>query len=223
MPPRRFSTTWPRSHTAACHASVAADPSNAAVIDRQIASAPDARADASRLVRPAPPRPAVARAAGRARRSLPRLAQRDHAAADDGRDGGALFRAVSGALARLSQRWPRRRSTTCCMPGRGSAITPARATSMPARKRSAARHGGAFPDTEDGAARAAGHRRLYRGGDRGHRLRPPHDAPVDGNVERVMARLYAVTDAAAGCEARTAPSRRGAGAAATRRRLSRRR
>ena len=37
----------------------------------------------------------------------------------------------------------------------------------------AAQHGGRFPDTEDGLARAARHRRLHRGGDRGDRVRPP--------------------------------------------------
>jgi A/G-specific adenine glycosylase len=55
---------------------------------------------------------------------------------------------------------------------------------------------------EDGAARAARHRALHRLGHRSHRLRPARPV-VDGNVERVMARLFAVTDAAAGLEGGT--------------------
>jgi A/G-specific adenine glycosylase len=49
---------------------------------------------------------------------------------------------------------------------------------------------GAFP-TARGAARAAGHRPLHRRRHRRHRLRPAR-ARLDGNVERVMARLFAV-------------------------------
>ena len=37
-------------------------------------------------------------------------------------------------------------------------------------------HGGVFPDTEQGLARAAGDRALYRGGDCRDRVRPPHHA-----------------------------------------------
>ena len=53
-----------------------------------------------------------------------------------------------------------------------------------------AQHGGAFPATGR-VARAPRDRRLHGGGDRRHRLRPAR-AAVDGNVERVVARLYAV-------------------------------
>src|SRR3546814_6996030 len=52
------------------------------------------------LVRPPRPRPAVARAPRRgAARSLPRVAQRGHAAADHGGDRGALFRRFPRSLA----------------------------------------------------------------------------------------------------------------------------
>ena len=43
------------------------------------------------------------------------------------------------------------------------------------------------------AARAARHRRLYGRRDRGDRVRPPA-SPVDGNIERVIARLFAVEE-----------------------------
>ena len=56
------------------------------------------------------------------------------------------------------------------------------------------RHGGRFPDSEEALARAAGHRRLYGGGDRRDRLRPARRSPVDGNIERVVARLFAVEE-----------------------------
>ncbi len=70
---------------------------------------------------------------GRARRSLSRLALRNHAATDDGQGRRALLRAIPGALARTCPRSPRRRSTMCSRPGPGSAITPAPAICMPAR------------------------------------------------------------------------------------------
>ena len=54
---------------------------------------------AAGLVRPAPAQPALARAAGPADRALPRVAQRDHAAADHGGDGRALLPGLPGALA----------------------------------------------------------------------------------------------------------------------------
>ena len=69
----------------------------------------------------------------------------------------------------------------------------ARARNLLACARVVAReHGGRFPDTEAGLARAARHRPLHRGGDRRDRLRPAARWCVDGNVERVMARLFAV-------------------------------
>ena len=122
------------------------------------------------LVRPPPPRAAVARAHGRARRPVPRLAVGDHAAADDGEGGRALLRA-------LPARWP-----TVERAGRGAARRRAarlgrawllRAGAQPARLRAGGgrAHGGDFPRHRSGAARAARHRRLHRGGDRRDRLR----------------------------------------------------
>src|SRR5690606_34470735 len=61
----------------------------------------------ARLVRPPQARPALARAAGRARRSLPRMALGDHAATDHGGGRGSVFPALPGALA--YGRGPRRR------------------------------------------------------------------------------------------------------------------
>src|ERR1700681_332296 len=55
---------------------------------------------AARLVRPPPPPAAVAAAGGRASRRLPGLAVGDHAAADWGQNGRAVFREISGPLAR---------------------------------------------------------------------------------------------------------------------------
>src|SRR6185312_17501769 len=49
---------------------------------------------------PPPPRAAVARAAGPASGPVLRLAQRDHAAADDGCNRRSLFWPIHGALAR---------------------------------------------------------------------------------------------------------------------------
>ncbi len=80
---------------------------------------------------------------------------------------------------------------TCSRPGPGSAITRARATCTPARRRWPSEHGGRFPDHEDGlralpgiggytaaaiAAIAFGRRAVA----------------IDGNIERVIARLFAI-------------------------------
>ena len=65
---------------------------------------------------------------------------------------------------------------------------------MPARRAVAEQHGGQFPDTEEELRDAAGHRRLYGGGDRGDRVRRKRASPVDGNIERVVARLFAIED-----------------------------
>ena len=88
--------------------------------------------------------------AGRARRSLSRLAQRDHAAADDGRDRRALFRRLHRSAGRMSRRWPRPSSTRCSMPGRGLAITRGRAICIACARVVVEQHGGGFPDTEEG-------------------------------------------------------------------------
>ena len=55
----------------------------------------------------------------------------------------------------------------------------------------AGEHGGVFPARRGRPEGAAGRRRLHGRGHRRDRLRPPANV-VDGNVERVMARLYAV-------------------------------
>ena len=80
-----------------------------------------------------------------ARRSLSRLAQRDHAAADDGESGHPLSTSASSPAGRRSQRSPRRRSTTCSPPGRGLATTAAPATCTNAPCAVAREYGGVFP------------------------------------------------------------------------------
>src|SRR5215472_11872940 len=58
-----------------------------------------ARRGSPRLVRPSSPRASLARRAGRAGRSLSRVALRNHAAADDHQGGRAVLRAVYCTLA----------------------------------------------------------------------------------------------------------------------------
>ena len=86
----------------------------------------------------------------------------------------------------------RRRSRTCSSSGPGSATTRARATCMPARGPWSSGMA-EISRQRRGAAHAARHRRLYGGRDCGDRVRP-RASPVDGNVERVIARLFAVED-----------------------------
>ena len=54
-------------------------------------------------------------------------------------------------------------------------------------------HGGRFPDSEDGLRDASRRRPLHGCGDRSDRVRSS-DMPVDGNIERVVSRLFAVED-----------------------------
>ena len=142
------------------------------------------------LVRPSSPRSAVARAARRACRSVSRLAQRDHAAADHGRDRRSLFRPIPGALARCRALAPAAKLDEVLHAWQGLGYY-ARARNLHACAQASSRVTTEFPGRREAAATPAGHRRLYRGGDRGDRLRPADAAPVDGNVERVVARLFA--------------------------------
>ena len=146
----------------------------------------------ARLVRPRAPPPAVAGGARRGARSLPRMAQRDHAAADDGQGGAAALRSLPAPLARRGAHWRAPSSARCSPPGPASAITRVRATCMLARAWWRSGTGAEFPDDE------AGLRKLPGVGDYtaaaiaaiafGKRA-----TPVDGNIERVVARLFAVT------------------------------
>ena len=109
---------------------------------------------------------------GERRRSLPGLAVGNHAAADHGEGGRALLRALPGALADGATRSRQRQLDDVLHAWAGLGYY-ARARNLHACARAVVeRHGGDFPDTAGGAARAARHRRLHRGGDRGDRVRP---------------------------------------------------
>ena len=130
------------------------------------------RPPAARLVRPPRPRSALAGTAGRAARSLPRLAVGDHAAADDGGCGQATITATFSRAGRRSKRLAAAPLDDVLRPGPGLATMPGPATFMlaPGRRatswRAVSRHRGRL-------ARAARHRPLYRRRHRGHRLRSP--------------------------------------------------
>jgi A/G-specific adenine glycosylase len=87
-----------------------------------------------------------------------------------------------------SRRWPRPRSTRCSAPGRGSAITPGRATCTPAPAPLPANSAAAFPDTEAGL-RALPGIGPYTAGAIAAIAFGRRAAAVDGNAERVIARL----------------------------------
>ena len=78
------------------------------------------------------------------------------------------------------------------MPGRGWAITPAPAISIAARGSWSSEHGGRFPDTEEGLRDLPGIG-AYTAAAIAAIAFDRHATPVDGNIERVMARLFAVT------------------------------
>ena len=144
---------------------------------------------------------------GRARRSLPRLALRDHAAADHGRRPSSPSTCASWRAGRRSRRWPRRRSTTCSPPGRGSATTAAPATCTRCARIVAERYAGRFPATDAELRKLPGIGPYTAAAIAAIAFGEPA-TPVDGNIERVVARLFAVQPAAAGRQGRNpAPGR----------------
>ena len=135
------------------------------------------------------------------------LAVRDHAAADDRQGGHPLLRELPGALAdgRGAGGGHARRRFGCVG---GARLLQPRAQSAQVRA-----------DRGRGAWRAAFRRRRRvcascraSAPTRPRRSRPSPSArattPVDGNIERVVARLFAVKDAAAGGQARDQAARR---------------
>ena len=110
-------------------------------------------------------------------------------------------KAVGPYYARFLARWPsvrrsrRRRSTTCSRPGPGSAITPARAICMPARKVVVARHGGRFPGRPRTDLRALPGIGAYTAAAIAAIAFDRRAVAIDGNIERVIARLYAIETA----------------------------
>ena len=111
-----------------------------------------------------------ARNPGEARRSVSRLAVRSDAAADDGRDGRAALSSMDRALARLRQPGGGERRRRDGGLGGARLLCP-RAQSGRLRQGRGRRAWRAFPDDRGRAARAAGHRRLYRRRDRRDRVR----------------------------------------------------
>ena len=159
---------------------------------------------------------------GERARSLPRLAQRDHAAADHGRRGRARTSTLPGALADGRARSPRAARRRAGAPGRASATTRAPATCTPAPQVVAGGTAGASPTPRRRCARCPASATTPR---------PPSPRSpstgrrpsVDGNVERVVARLFAVETPLPDGQAGAASAGRGADAAASGRATSRRR
>ena len=147
----------------------------------------DRSARPPRLVPPQPARPALAADAG----PVPRLALRGHAAADHGEDGDALLRGLRRALPDASAPWPRRPRRRCSPSGRASATTtaPATCSAAPATSRSAT--AARFPKTLERPSPCPAWASTRRA--------PCSPSPtawplpvVDGNVRRVLARLFAL-------------------------------
>ena len=96
-------------------------------------------------------------------------------------------------------------------PGPGSAITPARATCTPAPARWSSGTAGDFPDTEE-ALRALPGIGAYTAAAIAAIAFDRRAVAVDGNIERVIARLFAVEDALPAAKAEIRAPRRDAGA-----------
>ena len=128
---------------------------------------------------------------GQAHRSLPGVAVRNHAAADHRQGGRAVSMRAFWRAGRMCRRWPRRRSTIFSKPGPVSAITHARVISMPAPVpwSSATADNFRKPKTNCGRCPASV---AYTAAAIAAIAYDAPAMPVDGNIERVIARLYAV-------------------------------
>src|SRR6185437_6270824 len=148
--------------------------------------------DAAGVVRPAPPRPAVARAAWRNAGPVSRLAFRDHVAADHGRTVGPRFGAFLA-------RWPNVRALAASplddvlheWQGLGY-YERARNLHACARQIVAA-HGGEFP-ADEAMLRALPGIGAYTAAAVAALAFDIPATPLDGNIERVVARLFAVEE-----------------------------
>ena len=148
----------------------------------------------------------MARGAARAPRPVPRLAFRNHAAADDGQDGRALLPALPGALADVGALASAPLDEVLkAWAGLGYY---ARARNLHACARAVVeQHGGKFPASE-AALRALPGIGAYTAAAIAAIAFDAPAAPVDGNVERVIARLFAVADAAAARPSRSCAAMR---------------
>ena len=143
------------------------------------------------LVRPPPPRAALARAQRQARRSLSGLAFGNHAAADHGAGGGRLLPQIPGTLAGCEGAGGGASRTMCWPPGRGLAITPAPAICMPPPRSWRARWAANFPPPRKACARCRASAAIPSGAIAAIAY-DERQAAMDANAERVIARLYAV-------------------------------
>ena len=100
----------------------------------------------------------------------------------------------SSPAGRMSRRSDGPRSTTCCGCGPGSATTRGRVTCMPARWRCCATMAGCFR-TAKKASRSLPGIGPYTAAAIAAIAFDRRTMPVDGNIERVVSRLYAVEDA----------------------------
>ena len=156
-------------------------------------------------------------ASGERGRSIPRVALRSHAAADDGQDRRALLRPLPGALARRARAGGGAARRGAENLGRARLLRP---RPQPARLRQ--RRGRAawrrIPGERSGAARASRHRLLYR---RGHRRDCLRRAGNPGRRQRRTRHCAALCrgSAAAGRQVGDFPARARPHPAAPRRRF----
>ena len=146
---------------------------------------------AARLVRPPSPHAAVAGARRREARSLSRLAVGSDAAADYGQGSRALFRPLHRALAERAGAGCGAPWRRCSGSGLGSDITRGREICMPAPRRWSRTMADAFRPAKSTLAALPGIGNYTAAAIAAIAFDLPA-AAVDGNVERVMARLFAI-------------------------------
>ena len=118
------------------------------------------------LVRPASPRPSLARNS----RSLPHLAQRNHAAADARGRRARPLPDFPRTFSECRKRWPRLLKTPCSPRGAVWATIGERACCISAPKDLVQKHDGRFPQNSEDSPDAARHRTLHRRRHRQHRV-----------------------------------------------------
>ena len=139
------------------------------------------------LVCRARPRSALAAVA----RSVPRLGQRDHAAADAGGHGPRLLRAVRPSVSRRRTRWRPPTSSKCCGLWEGLGYYRRARQLHAAAKKVVAEHGGQFPRDVERAASSCPASAATRPA-RSPRSRSTSGPPIlEANTIRLLSRLIA--------------------------------
>ena len=143
---------------------------------------------------------------GAVARSVRDLDLRNHAAANPGQDGASLLRQIPGRFSDRCEALGARAAAASSAPVVRPGLLPARGEFKESRASNRARsRRQVCRDDYDQLRALAGNRRLHRRRDSQHRFQKPYPA-IDGNVRRVLRRLFRITHEEASARRRSSNS-----------------